>query len=370
MLISWEVNKNDKDISGFRISRSNEIDKGFVELTKEPLSPGTRTFLDTTCNELINNYYFIGVFDKEGNANVSMPQYGTIIDSVPPSAPAGLKGSIDTNGVVKITWRLGKEPDLKGYFVHYSNDDRHTFINVTDFHLEDTTWTDTIPLNVLTEKIHYKVVAIDHRSNYSKYSDILTLNKPDLVPPASPVFIKSESKTEGIEIHWYNSSSADVVNNILYRRKKGEGSFEEIYRAGPYSDKSVYLDKNITSGVSYEYQVAALDDAGLFSKRVGVLNATAFQIKTLEGVENFTCTQEKSPLSCVLSWKYKESQNVRFVLYRSVNDQPYVLYQSISGVNTWKDGRIRKGDLVRYKIKVVNTDGWQSNFSREIEVKL
>jgi fibronectin type 3 domain-containing protein len=369
MKITWNVNNNDQDITGFRISKSNEIDKGFVELTGEPLPPNSRSFVDTTCNELINNYYFIGVFDKEGNANVSMPQYGTIIDSVPPSPPQGLEGKIDTNGVVTVKWKLGGEPDLKGYFVHYSNNDRHTFINLTDFHLEDTIWTDTIPLNVLTENIHYKVVAIDHRSNYSAYSDILTLKKPDLVPPASPVFIKSLSVPDGIEIQWYNSSSLDAVSHILYRRTKGAEKFKEIYKTKTYSDKSNFTDKDVISGVSYEYQIVAVDDAGLNSKIIGLLSATAYQIKTLQGLQSFSFTTEKSPPACILSWKYKDNEGIRFVLYRSVNGQPYALYKSISGNFSWKDVSIRKGDIIRYKMKVVNADNWQSDFSKELEVK-
>ena len=59
MKISWELNPDDKDIAGIRISRSNEVDKGFMELTATPLDPKTRTFIDTTFNELFINYYSI-----------------------------------------------------------------------------------------------------------------------------------------------------------------------------------------------------------------------------------------------------------------------------------------------------------------------
>lgn len=369
MQITWEVNKVDKDIAGFRISRSNEIDKGFIELTGEVLPPATRTFIDTSCNEFINNYYFIGVMDKEGNVNVSMPRYGTIIDSIPPSPPVGLTGSIDSAGIVRINWKLGKEPDLKGYFVHYSNDIRHTFINVTNFHLEDTTWTDTIPLNVLTEKIYYKVVAIDYRSNYSFYSNVLTLKKPDFVPPASPVFINSISKPNGIEIQWYNSSSTDVVSHILYRRKRGQKDFEEIYRGNSNTDKTNYTDKTVEGGITYEYNIIAIDDAGLLSKRIGLLTATGYQVKAIGSIQSFTLKKETSPRTCLLSWKYDGQPDVRFVIYRSINNQPYALFKSLSKVYSWKDVNIRKGEVIRYKIKVVNSDGWQSKFSNELEAK-
>ena len=90
----------DKDIKGFRISKSNEKQQEFVEITPSMLPGTSRSFIDSSCNENINNYYWIAVFDHEDNVNVTMPQYGTIIDSIAPMPPTGLEGSIDTNGVV------------------------------------------------------------------------------------------------------------------------------------------------------------------------------------------------------------------------------------------------------------------------------
>lgn len=369
MVIRWDVNPADGDIAGFRVARSNEIDRGFVELTPEPLPADARSFVDTTCNELLNNYYFIGVFDKEGNVNVCMPQYGTIIDSVPPAAPVGLRGSIDTAGVVTLSWNLGREPDLKGYFVHYSNNDRHTFINVTDFHLEDTVWRDTIPLNVLTETIHYKVVAIDHRSNYSPYSEMITLRKPDRVPPASPVFVKSVSKKDGIEIEWYNSSSVDVEYHLLLRRSDRDTVFREIYRSKTFAEKSVYLDTSAIAGEKYQYQLVAVDDAGLRSKSVGILSATAFHVKSLAAVRDFKVEKQGDPLVTALSWKADNVRETRFALYRSLNDQPYTLYKSLTGVDSWMDRGYPAGSAVRYRIKAINREGWQSDFTEELVVQ-
>ena len=208
--------------------------------------PGTsRSFIDSSCNENINNYYWIAVFDHEDNVNVTMPQYGTIIDSIAPMPPTGLEGSIDTNGVVTLKWKLGAEPDLRGYFVHYANNARHTFINRTDQPLRDTFWRDTIPLNVLTEQIHYKVVAIDHRFNYSGYSEMLTLSKPDKVPPTSPVFLRSFADEKGIQLQWTNSGSHDVKANVLMRRGQGQTQFEEIYRCGPKPSVVNYSDSKL-----------------------------------------------------------------------------------------------------------------------------
>lgn len=366
MQINWEVDPTQSDIAGFRISKSDEKEKEYIEITKSVLPPVTRTYIDSTCNDLINNYYFIGIFDNEGNVNVSMPQYGTIIDSIPPNAPKGLTGIIDTNGIVTVKWNLGMEPDLKGYLVHYSNDKRHTFINITDHPLQDTVWRDTIPLNVLTENIYYKVVAIDQRSNYSKYSEVLKLKKPDLVPPASPVFIGSRVTETGIELEWYNSSSIDVFKNYLVRQKNGTNIYEIIHAEGILNKQGYYKDLSVIPGEKYNYQVYAVDDAGLESERVGTITVTAYVKKILPPIEMITLTHDEKTNRVKLLWDYKDFKNYRFIIYQSVNDHPYLTYKSVNGENIFIDKSYKKGDIIRFKVKAINEKEWQSDFSKEV----
>lgn len=367
MKISWMVRDADGDIKGFRISKSNEQQKEFVEITPKILPGNVRSFIDSTCNENINNYYWIAVFDNEDNVNVTMPQYGTIRDSIAPMPPTGLEGSIDTNGVVTIKWNLGIEPDLRGYFVHYANNARHTFINRTDQPLRDTFWRDTIPLNVLTEQIHYKVVAIDHRFNYSEYSAILTLNKPDKVAPTSPVFQRSMADDKGIHLQWTNSGSHDVKANVLMRRSQGQSQFEEIYRCGPKPSMVNYSDTKITPGKEYEYMLYALDDAGLRSKQIATLTLRAFEEKKLAHPSNITVQLDTLKRTITLSWLATE-KGVKTVIYRSVNGQPYVSHRVVEQADFFTDLPYRKGDVLKYRIKLVNSNGWQSDFSEAVEV--
>lgn len=367
MKISWKINEADKDIKGFRISKSNEKQQEFVEITKSILPANSRSFIDSTCNENINNYYWIAVIDHEDNVNVTMPQYGTIIDSIPPLPPTGIEGNVDTNGVVTLRWKKGGEVDLKGYFVHYANNARHTFINRTDKPLQDTFWRDTIPLNVLTEQIHYKVVAIDHRFNYSGYSEMITLSKPDKVPPTSPVFQRSFVDDQGIHLQWVNSGSHDVKYNVLMRRGEGEETFTEIYRCGPRPSTSNYSDKKITEGKKYEYTLYAIDDAGLKSDRISTLSLKAYEIKKLDIPTNVQTSVDTTKRTITLSWK-NPAAATRTVIYKSVNDQPWLTHKVVPNVSSFTDTPYRKGDVVKYRIKAMDNRGVQSNFTEPIIV--
>ena len=366
MQITWKADPNDKDIAGFRISRSNVANEGFLELTHEALPPEARTFTDTACNELINNYYYVGVFDKEGNVNVGFPEYGTIIDSIPPSPPSGLTGLVDTNGIVTLTWRLGPEPDLKGYYVHSSNRADQTFINLTGHPVQDTVWRDTLPLNVLTEKIYYKLVAVDMRSNYSVYSDMLTLQKPDKVPPVAPVIIDVRNENNVVKLHWYNSTSLDVVENVVERRTGHDTTFIKVYTCPGTMAEGSYADATVQDGIRYEYRVYAQDDASLKSGFSGSVSITAFVDKTMSPLSNVHAVAKSEEKKVILYWEYAQQGDVYFVVYRSVNGSAYQSHKTVKGRTTLEDSGFKAGDVARYKVKAVNSNGWQSGFSDEV----
>lgn len=366
MKITWDADPDDLDIAGFRISRSNEANEGFRELTKRVLPSTARSYVDSTCNELVNNYYYVGVFDHEGNVNVGFPAYGTIIDSVAPAPPAGLAGEVDTNGVVTLHWKLGAEPDLKGYYIHSANAADETFANRTGHPVQDTVWRDTIPLNVLTEDIYYKVVAVDMRSNYSGYSEMLVLKKPDKVRPVAPVFISQVNTKEGIMLRWYNSTSMDAKENILERKAGPEKEFRRVYTCTSQQAQGAFMDRAVQDGEEYTYRLTAKDDSGLFSTHAGVMRIRAYVDKTLKPLDVTVTQVNKEDKSVTLTWTVNDMDSWHVVIYRSLNGSPYVSYKSLQDAQSFLDRGYRAGDKIRYKIKWINAAGWASDFSREV----
>lgn len=216
--LDWELDNPPRDLKGFLIARSDKIDGEYTPITKDFLSPNTNTFIDDKPDFYGENYYVVYAADTANNFSVSLPVYGFIIDTIPPAKPKGLKGQIDSSGIVKLTWLLGDEPDIIGYRVYYANRADHEFTNLTPFPLKDTVFVDTLELNTLTKEIFYQVVAVDRNYNHSEGSDILRLIKPDIVPPVSPLISDYTVTDSMITIQVITSFSDDVAEHILLRK--------------------------------------------------------------------------------------------------------------------------------------------------------
>ncbi len=367
--ISWEYEDQPEDLVGFMIARSNDPEGAAVTLTDPALGPEARAFTDDTFDPLLNNWYFLATIDTANNASVAAPIYGGIVDSIPPLAPTNLSGKIDTSGVVTVTWDLGEERDLMGYMVFSTNQEDHTYANLSNRPLMDTVFTDTLDLSILTEEIFYKVVAVDAYYNHSGFSEVLRLEKPDLVPPIAPVFTKYKVSEEGIRLEWAQSSSMDVMKHQLSRREKGMENWVVIREFDSLGTYDQYTDTQLDKGKMYEYKIEAVDDAGLISPVSYVLSLKAIDFSQKPPVQNVTALWDSDQRMVLLSWSYPIEGDYTFRVYRAVDGGPFNLLGNQVGESPrLTDNRIRNGRTYEYAVKAVFDDGRSSAFGEVARV--
>ncbi len=186
--ITWEMPNPPSDLDGFFIGRGDDLDKNFQPLHENMIPKDSLSYIDYNSDQMSGNYYVVAAVDTAGNGSISMVSYAAVLDSIPPSAPLGLVGKIDSTGLVTLQWTLGEEIDLAGYMIYFTNAADHVYSTVNQAPLADTIYTDTIQIKTLTKKIYYKIKAVDTRWNYSEYSEPLELSRPDIIPPTSPFF--------------------------------------------------------------------------------------------------------------------------------------------------------------------------------------
>ena len=355
-------------IQGFWLQRAKD-DQGPYVNTHDQMVDSTKRSLTDTLPGGGSYYYKIIVEDLQGKRLSSYPVLVNTIDSVPPKSPKALEGNIDTNGVVRLEWSNNKEKDLLGYRVYRSNFSGKDYIQVTNEHTSKSFYRDTININTLTNNIYYKITAIDIHFNEGEFSEPLKLNRPDLIAPVKPVFKNAKSDRDGIYLEWSNSTSSDVSKHLLYRRNTKDKKWKliEIFREGEES----YIDSsNNEKGKMYRYTLIAVDGSGLESDPAKPVTLRRYNPGIKTTVKNLKYSVDRKENSLTLKWNYPKGMAKRFLIYRSVDQQPFSQYKSVdSGKRQFKDSNLKVNQNYQYRVRTVYINNTHSKFSQVVSIK-
>jgi hypothetical protein len=309
--------------------------------------------------------------DRYGRFNNSFPYLVQLEDSIPPVAPVELTGRVDTLGRVFLNWKGNVEDDLAGYHVYKSNFASDEFTQLPGPILKENSYVDTIKLNNLTEKIYYKVQAVDKRFNRSAFSTPVNLKKPDIMPPVPPVFTGIKSDSIGVHISFQKSDSEDVLEHMLYRRAENEAEWTLIKVMSLTDTAKSYSDHAVEHRMTYAYTMLAVDDDQLESAPCEPLSIKWMNPDPYPAIENIYYTIDKTKRSIKLSWSYGQPSVDRFLIYKAINNQPLRLYKSVDAtVLEVNDGYALSDDNVQYSIVASFKSGEKTRISRMLMIKI
>ncbi|HMN06616.1 MAG TPA: fibronectin type III domain-containing protein [Flavobacteriales bacterium] len=369
--ITWDYPAGVKDLKGFHVTRGSSTTGDERTLTDKLLPPTARSFTDRNPERLKHNFYLVIAVDTANNPGLSMSAMGSLTDSIPPARPTGLEGKVDTNGVVTLTWRLGKEDDLYGYHVFWSNQRDHVMSRLTGTAIRDTVFTDTVNMRTLTKTVYYEVMAVDLNRNGSKLSATLELKRPDLRPPTAPVFKDYRVSDAGIYLRWAPSSSDDVVRHCLLRRAVGTTAWDTLVRIPVKEQRFDYMDKDGGKPAYYEYAVVAFDDGGWHTFSQQTLHLRMNSKEKLARVEKLTAKAVADKKLVQLEWDYAPREGVKFILYRQVNGGPWQQVKLLPGdARTYSDRLLKSGQEGTYFIQAVTDKGRDSDYSPKVKARL
>jgi len=366
--LSWGFNREFiGEVQGFAVLRAKATEGPYVEISEKMLSVDDTTFVDTLPGA--SNYYKVKAVGKMGGTALSFPYLVIMADNEPPIAPTGIRGKVSDSGVVRLAWKQNREKDLLGYKVFRANNPNETFTEITPRFLARNELFDTIEVNTLTKKVYYKVVAVDVNFNLSAYSDPFELKRPDVVPPAKPVFVKATMVKGGIDLEWLPSASEDVVGYALARTNKKDGSSKTLLSLDTQGSQAVtaFIDTTAALGNVYYYSLTAIDAAG--NATVSRSGEVDYETGLRRAVTDFTVTADTKLRSVTLRWNYPIKVDT-YYLYRCKKGQPMVLYQTLEGsINEWVENRLSVGFVYEYQIKAGLKGDLQTEISKVIEVK-
>ncbi|WP_271783724.1 fibronectin type III domain-containing protein [Aquimarina algiphila] len=350
VLLNWEFDKEaEKQIKGFSIDWASKHDGPYTTI-KTNIPNHTRSA--TIQKVEASNYYKINALGISHQKATSLMHFVQPIDSIPPHAPVDLTGTIDSLGIVNLSWQANIEKDILGYTVFRANLKQENTIPSNAELITTNSFTDTINIETLNSKVYYQVIALDKRYNQSDRSEKLELKKPDIIAPTPPVFKDYKVTEKGISLHWINSSSEDVISHHLYRKElEEENDWQHIFETDTIAH---YTDNTIKSGTKYRYAIFAVDDSQLKSEPSTPLTITANMMHRSNIIKGFNAIADRETKNITLSWRKMPDQVAEILVYRSKNKEAPMLWKQIpSHINKIVDTRINPDNTYTYILKTI-----------------
>ena len=375
--IEWKMEQEAPDLKGFFISFSEDISGSWEVITTHPLRPTTMKYIDSLAGQRGRGYYRVFATDSAGNSSFSAAAINHIEDVVPPAKPKGLRAVADTAGRVFISWQANTEKDLQGYKLLSANDINHDFLPVFSVYTLDNFYIDSIDIRSLTKNIYYTLYATDKNNNVSNYSDTITVELPDIVPPVAPIVDRFSQGSDSVLIFWTTSPSEDVDRYCIYRKPRGSVRWELIrtIQAVDVAGKELirFVDRPAPSDRPYSYCIEALDSANLSSGRSGELSVHITGSMVVPMDIKLSAKKVKKSDDIQLSWKYdyKGKQEPRGLIWRRIGDGQWeVVADFTDQQSAWVDRTVPDSkSKIQYYIVVELGNGRFSTPSNVVEIK-
>lgn len=319
--ISWDFPAaSNQHLEGFELLRSKTKQGPYFKINTAPLKAIDRSFIDIS--PYTSGYYKVIARDIYGYTYESFSRLGQLEDQTPPAPPVGLTGKLDKEGKVTLNWSPNTEGDLMGYRVFRSNQKEGFYNQVTSYFTRDTFYSHEVDMNTTTNTVYYKVIALDFRENYSDKSKFCEIKRPNLTPPIPPVFRQALPKEDGVLLSWTPSSSLDVTQHQVQRKKTSDEDWKVVFNWGENETFTAYKDSNLTIQVVYNYRVVAIDSVGLESHSK-VVRVSQLDKGKRSMIENFQVKLTSQQSDVQLRWTYPPANSLyQFVIYRSTGGGP------------------------------------------------
>ncbi|WP_372904871.1 hypothetical protein [Rhodohalobacter sp.] len=374
--ITWEMpGAVDNDIAGFAVLRGDGSSEEFVRLHPDLTDPNLREWIDLDFDRDLDTYYAIQAVDSAGNVSSSAVLPVSYIRFNPPVKPEVGQATIGDDGSVEIIISPDPGDAVDGYKIFMANDPEHEFSVVKEMFGDSlitpgsrTVVRDTVMLNTLTRNVYYKIRAYDVHFNESEESDVIALERPDIVPPPRPVFKNIETGATEVNFEIALPSVVDFQTATLYRRSGPDSDWQTVQVFREKTEIVRYTDPRLEPGVTYFYRLQSEDQSGLLSDFSNPVQVRTVNRRSVSVAENLSA--QYGDRGAVLRWSYGGSDvdEVFFVIYRRSGDRGF---QQVgrSESTTFTDRRVRSGRH-EYQVRVYRKDGNQSAMSETVSVQV
>jgi fibronectin type 3 domain-containing protein len=275
--LTWTASKDTFDFANYSIYRS----------TRPNFNPSSDTLLidritlreTTSYNDLnllpgVTYYYRIVVVDLAGLRSVSSNETSARTGAnLPPSAvilnTPLLAG--DGSSQVQLAWSRSTDNDFASYRVYRSNTavvDSLSFLVTAIINQSQTFYLDE-NLKAAT-KYFYRIYVYDQAGKATGSNIGSVTTAPNLPPTPVTLALPAPVDTAAMSLSWSENGDTDFASYRIFRAKAGDPPIDPAKQqpiAILNSDRrnTTYLDRGLSRGTLYTYQVYVYDTGGLFS---------------------------------------------------------------------------------------------------------
>jgi uncharacterized protein len=349
-----------KNLKTCIVLRGTSAGGPFVKISDDLAGINKSAFTDPI--PAFTNYYMICAVSIYHDTGFSFPALLQLQDNDPPPVPQAIKGVVDTNGIVHLSWKNADAPDLKGYRVFRCNSLREEYYEVSDSILADAFFTDSITLHTLTREVFYFVKSVDRMYNNSEASLPCRLKRPDKIAPEAAVALSAVHTDSTVLLRWINSGSDDVMCIELKRNGTVIGSWIKADTIGFFTDKFV------RPGNLYLYTITVTDSSG--NSSVTNFPHVKYQPRVYPALPRFNAIADHEARAIALSWEAPAEEVDRYIIYKAKKGESFRAWKTVNG-NTLAltDKELYPGNIYEYRVKAILKNGCETKLSGIVEVE-
>ncbi len=259
--IAWSAVK-DKDLKGYRVYKSYQPDRGFVQLTRVPITD--TLYNDTLSLQRLDKQAYYQVVALDGSFNQSAPSapaMGRMIDVVAPTPPLLVGADVEKDQRVLLSWKASSSADVAYYEVQYRNTGEPLFKELHLATTKELSYTDQ-GFKEVPHSREYRVLAVDSAGNTAESNLRRAVRRSLPTKPDAPTDLRAELKDGNISLVWRFVQDDAADHCLVYRQQGKEGRPELIDRVQGHNTWSAPAT---ASAMDVWYRVQLVDDRGLKS---------------------------------------------------------------------------------------------------------
>ncbi len=351
--ISWQVHPF-AGVSGYRIMRATVKEGSYKEIAVINDRQIT-SYLDNNLTDKTTYWYRIIATSKEQGNGGASAEVSAVTRDLPP-VPVKLTATQGEPRRVTLSWDSAAQPDdeLTGFYLYRGEQGQDKLTRIAELTADKRAYRDDSEPLKDAFTYSYIIASFNAGGAVSPLSE--RVNATTKALPTKPQGLNASSnEPRRISLKWDKNPENDIKEYIVFRQEPGS-DFKELKR----SPDTRLVDSELKDGVSYLYQIQAVDKDGLTSiASDSVKGATKQLPRSVDGL------QMRDKATRLIVWQ--KSVNVDIKRYH-IYKKGFMGGQKLATVET-NEWRVTEPGKLEFYVTAEDADGLESEPSAVLAVE-